>query len=703
MRIKEHRPGSITQWIFSENFCKCENPLPTDNVVPITPSIPDATADDAHDDEVSCEVDPNDLPLDRFRPLKVLGRGASGEVYLCRDLLLKKKVAVKCLTHLTPESVISFQSEAKTASKLQHHGVISIKDFGIAPGGKPFMVMEYFPGKNLADLLVECGRLNEPETLQIAIAVCKALIYLHQDDVFHRDLKPSNILVHVDSNNQMQVRLIDFGLSRTMLDVQSQTLSNGKTIAGTPGYMSPDQIDGKTYDARSEIYSFGCTFFEVLTGEQPYEGETALQVLNSHVHQEIPLLVEFVPTVSVKFSEIIETCMNKEKEDRFQSCSQLLDALESVKLATDESQVATLALEEPVSAAPPASAKSRNSLLVVSVLALVAISGLAYAGYLMLGDSAPVKEQKRYTNAKLDERYGYELRKTQPSTHNEELENLVLEKKIADVNEDQAEKKEKEDRGERLAEEEDRTRETKLTPEEDRNDAGFDLSDKFSDTGVQDFVYPGSATPTLNKLIEQQKRVPDAQKTLTEVHLMNKTLAPSDVDIIAKLHPWALNLENAKGVDDAMLKRFSKIPTLKFISVNFIKNFTPEGFSCLTSLPNLQTLTLEGCDITDAHLKVISKVKSLRTVGLSNNKRVTINGIKALGKVRARQVIVNQPSLVLMSSAKEQDLRNNYNIVLAKATPDAVRKQEMLGEWGLDSQTGSRDYLGVDLKQEKSK
>ena len=284
-------------------------------------------ASGASRNETMLDVDPAIVPMGRYKPLQMLGQGALGRVYLCLDKHLQKPVAVKTLLSVTDDRVVSFQNEARIASRLQHESVIQILDFGVTDSGRPFMVMEYFPSRSLEDLLLEEGPLEERDALEIFILITEALACLHENGVFHRDLKPSNILVGNGEQNQFSVRVIDFNLSKTSRDIQSKTIVQGRTVVGTPAYMSPDQIAGQKYDAKSEVYSMGCLMYEVLTGEPPFTGENALEILNKHAKEELVPPQEVQPQLSDQLNDIIERCLQKSRDQRYANMKELLKDL----------------------------------------------------------------------------------------------------------------------------------------------------------------------------------------------------------------------------------------------------------------------------------------------------------------------------------------------------------------------------------------
>ncbi|MDZ4834455.1 MAG: serine/threonine-protein kinase [Candidatus Melainabacteria bacterium] len=271
------------------------------------------------------------FPLERYEPTALLGRGGLGEVYLAKDRLLGRAIAVKCLMAVDDEQVVIFQREAKIASKLHHPNIIGTLDFGTTEGGRPFIAFEYFDGISLERLIQKRGGvLDEALARRIFIVVAEALGYIHDHNVFHRDLKPSNILLKVDKTGAIDLKIIDFGVSAIKEEFQNRDLAQGKTIVGTPVYMSPDPVRGEPFDARSEVYSVGCILFECLTGQPPFDSSSTAEVLELHMHDEPPLLEEVAPDgqFSAEIQEIICKCLSKAKSARFQNMTELVQALE---------------------------------------------------------------------------------------------------------------------------------------------------------------------------------------------------------------------------------------------------------------------------------------------------------------------------------------------------------------------------------------
>ena len=271
------------------------------------------------------------FPLERYEPLRLLGRGGLGEVYLARDPQLARNVAVKCLMAVDDETVVIFHREAKIASKLHHRNIVGTLDFGTTEGGRPYIAFEYFKGISLEQLISERGgHLDEKFVRKLFIAVTNALAYIHEHKVFHRDMKPSNIMVNLDDADSMQMRIIDFGVSAIKEDIQNRSLAQGKTIVGTPVYMSPDPVRGEEFDARSEVYSLGCIMYECLVGEPPFDAPSTAEVLDLHMSEEPPPLRKVYPDVQVsrELEQIILKCLRKDKNERFQTMLELADALD---------------------------------------------------------------------------------------------------------------------------------------------------------------------------------------------------------------------------------------------------------------------------------------------------------------------------------------------------------------------------------------
>ncbi|MBX9694552.1 MAG: serine/threonine protein kinase, partial [Cyanobacteria bacterium] len=340
---------SITQWIVRRKRCECLNRsdvhssewlLPEESSSPFSREPGFACEGTKTIEEQEIPVNPQSFPLDRYKPLAILGRGAAGTVFLARDRLLAKKVALKILHQLTAEQLIAFQEEARATSRLNHENIVHVLDFGATKTGAPYMVMEVFAGESLESWLKKYNRLSEDLAIHIALQVCEALNFAHQHRIFHRDIKPSNIML---SNEELPtVCLIDFGIAKVAAATGTTTTEfQNRTLAGTPSYLSPDPAMGRNYDERSEIYSLGCVLFEMMTGEPPFAGMTALETIGMHVNQPPRQLTEVCVT-STWLEKVVSTCLEKDPTARYQTMKNLQDALWVVSAMnkTDETWIA---------------------------------------------------------------------------------------------------------------------------------------------------------------------------------------------------------------------------------------------------------------------------------------------------------------------------------------------------------------------------
>ena len=289
-----------------------------------------------------------------YRLNKVIGQGAMGVVFSCTHLVLQKDYALKFLLarDLSSEAWSRFQIEAKALARLNHRGIVGIHNMGVhhgrAQGGDiecdtPYYVMDLLSGENLDDLLRKSGPLTLNHALDYFIQVADALHSAHAQGIVHRDIKPSNLMLLRDQNGHItQIKVVDFGIARVNRSGhgnQSQTATG--LVFGTPYYMSPEQCRGERVDHRADIYSFGCTLFEALTGEPPFKGNNAFQTFMMHQGDDMPSLASrrIEGTIAAEFPDSLEAVvaktLQKNAADRYQSMEQLKHDLERVKQGKD--------------------------------------------------------------------------------------------------------------------------------------------------------------------------------------------------------------------------------------------------------------------------------------------------------------------------------------------------------------------------------
>ncbi|MEM4409777.1 MAG: serine/threonine-protein kinase, partial [Candidatus Caldarchaeum sp.] len=254
----------------------------------------------------------------RYEVVQVIGRGGMGIVYLGRDPILRRYVAVKVLSsHLAsdPSVVARFINEARIAASFQHPNIVTVYEAG-QDGERVFIVMEYVEGKDLAFLIRQKGKLHPDEGIGILKAIASALDYAHLRGVIHRDVKPSNVLVSEDG----VVKLMDFGIARV---TGGERHTKTGVLVGTPEYMAPELWEGKDADKFSDLYSLGVMAYELLTGEVPFRGDTPIAIGFKHVHGHVPKT-----GINEAVDEVLKIALAKEREKRFQNGMAMVKALE---------------------------------------------------------------------------------------------------------------------------------------------------------------------------------------------------------------------------------------------------------------------------------------------------------------------------------------------------------------------------------------
>ncbi len=261
-----------------------------------------------------------------FRVIRELGRGGMGVVWLAEHALIQKRVAVKVLhEHLSRDRrlVSRFLSEARTLTLVQHENVVAIYDLDMREG-RPYLVMEYLEGQSLVSLV------RGPLELQLAVdllcQVCDALGAAHAHGVIHRDLKPGNVFLVPAGEGRQRVKLLDFGLAKSLLYPVDRTPTQNGVLLGTPEYMAPEQCSGDAVDARTDIYAVGIMAYQLLTGRLPFTGHPA-ELLVAHLQRPPPLAHEVRPGVPPELSRVLVRAMAKRPEHRFASAAELREAL----------------------------------------------------------------------------------------------------------------------------------------------------------------------------------------------------------------------------------------------------------------------------------------------------------------------------------------------------------------------------------------
>lgn len=334
-RIAEGRSGSFTQWILRSDLCSCNSPI---KLPPYNPAVAQSPLSQAEpeDETPELDVDPEKFPLDRFRPIAILGRGSFSVVYRAKDRLLNKVTAVKCLEDTSDTMILNFQKEARLNTQLSHQNIAEILDVGIVSGSTPFMVMELAQGQRLSDVILDSPPLARESLLEIMRSICAGVAYAHSKGILHRDLKPDNVIIQNEQSEEPTVKIIDFGFA-----LMQETISRdgGESMIGSPPYMPPDQPRGEAYDEKSEIYALGCIFYFMFCGRPPFEGDTSLEVLAKHAQEPIPSILELRTDLEngEEIAAVIEKCLSKQKADRFSDVAELENAIIRLQVTSPSS------------------------------------------------------------------------------------------------------------------------------------------------------------------------------------------------------------------------------------------------------------------------------------------------------------------------------------------------------------------------------
>jgi serine/threonine protein kinase len=324
----------------------------------------------------------------RYRIEELLGTGGMAQVYRGTDTVLSRPVAIKVLSAeyvRDPAFVERFRREAQAAARLNHPAVVSVYDTG-SDDGIHFIVMEFVSGRTLADVLAAEGPLPPERAAAITARVAEALSFAHDAGLVHRDVKPANVMV----TDRGDVKVMDFGIARA---ASGQTITGTTSVLGTASYLSPEQAQGYRVDPRSDVYSLGVVLYELLTGQVPFTGPSAVAVAYKHVSEDPVPPSEIRSGIPPTLEAIAMRAMAKDPSHRYQSAQRMQADLEAVASGAEPRSVAaadtqrldherTMAL--PAATPPPSRPRRRGAWIValaaVAVVAIAALILLAFLG-----------------------------------------------------------------------------------------------------------------------------------------------------------------------------------------------------------------------------------------------------------------------------------------------------------------------------------
>ena len=264
----------------------------------------------------------NDIVSERYKIVATIGKGGMSNVYEARDFILKRNVAIK---FLKPEAlkkvdnIIRFQNEARFSSALNHPNIVKIYDYG-EYDNTLFIVNEFVKGQTLRDSLDFKGAYTINEACSIMLQLCDSLIYIHSKKIIHRDIKSSNVYILPDGS----VKIGDFGIS-ILLD-SNLNINENKKIAGTAQYLAPELVTGKAGGSyQSDIYALGILFFELITGNVPFDGDNPNDIAIKHVKEVMPSPLKIIPSLSKEAEKIFFKAVDKDLRVRYKTVKQMRD------------------------------------------------------------------------------------------------------------------------------------------------------------------------------------------------------------------------------------------------------------------------------------------------------------------------------------------------------------------------------------------
>jgi eukaryotic-like serine/threonine-protein kinase len=301
----------------------------------------------------------------KYRVEKVLGHGGMGVVVLAHHLQLDQRVALKFLLPKglhSAQAIGRFTREARAAAKIKSEHVARVSDVGVLDNGAPFIVMEYLEGSDLFHWLSERGPVSSETAVGMILQACEALAEAHGLGIVHRDLKPANLFLAERPGGPPIVKVLDFGISKTMEPTSQPQLTKTSDLMGSPLYMSPEQMQSsKTVDVRSDIWALGVILYELLAGKPPFSGDTMPELVVAVLHTQPEPLASLLPGLAPGLENVVNRCLAKDLGTRFANIGELAVALSPFAPPRSDASIERIShLAGPIDTRPPAFAVIRR-------------------------------------------------------------------------------------------------------------------------------------------------------------------------------------------------------------------------------------------------------------------------------------------------------------------------------------------------------
>lgn len=531
-----------------------------------------------------------------------LGAGAVGVVYKARDKILDKDVAIKLLKGKgSHRDIIRFQHEARACGRLVHRNILTALDFGTNEEGDPYLVLDYIEGKTVQAVLNEQGRLPLRDAVLLMLEIVSAMTYAHKAGVLHRDLKPSNLMIESkDCEEYGTLKIMDFGLAK--LNEMEERGEDGLSVTasgssiGSPAYMSPEQARGAEVDERTDIYSFGCIAFELLTGRMPFTDDTVFGIMHRKQTETPPSLNAACPDDNFPegLEQIIAKCLATNEENRYAHFEDLRDDLfkfvDSGAIELDQETVASIK-QEVVSA-------KKNKLVSGTVLAIVGfiiISAVA-AGAFVTSRTEETKKPTHNWDRPIHP-HGF-IESEDVTLPTMSFDNRTLRFHSADAKKIKASVKPEFDKLTSL----------KIAESDLRNHTLLPLANMaFSAVTLDRCTIDDTTLQDLSKLTE-----------LSHLWLIRPDSRLSDngfAELSKSPKVDALDLD-AESLSPSALKSLSTNKTLRHMKL-VSRGFTRQSIAHLHNMPNLTSLEL-GEPLDDSCIQEIARTTKLSNLGLSD-------------------------------------------------------------------------------------